>query len=60
MEKPITSFLEENITPDFSKIIADELSGIKSTEKENMLYIISLAYKDGIKDGLKLAAWLYE
>lgn len=60
MEKPILNFLEENISPDFSARITDEILKIENIEKDNLLYIISLSYKEGISDGFKIAAWLYE
>ena len=32
----------------------------ENIEKDSLLYIMSLAYKEGLSDGFKIATWLYE
>ena len=59
-KKPISDFIEENITVDYSERLKREIEAIKCDDKESLMLIVETAYKDGIKDGLKLALWLYE
>ena len=60
-EKPIVQIIEENITSTFNEKICTELSNTQNeSNKEALSFIIGLAYKEGLIDGLKIAFWLSE